>query len=207
MPSLLAQAPGSYVHSVVGPPIALCPEDLPLLANVDEPLAVDGESYDDNEVVAHRWSIVSVPDDSAPTLSPLEEPDTFFTGNQAGDYLIRLTVTDDDGETGSCDVPIDVGGAPEIECPTEPIMAPTRSPVDVSAFVLTPERVASLAWELTSSPAGSTARFSPVDEEDTRITLDRQGDYVGLFTATGQTGLSSSCEVSLIGLPTPPPAI
>ncbi|MCA9610604.1 MAG: hypothetical protein KC619_33645, partial [Myxococcales bacterium] len=95
------------VHSVVGPPVALCPEE-PLAGIVGVPLEVIGDGYDDDMVVAYQWEIAVQPDRSRARVRPTDEPVTVFQTPTRGDYVLRLTVFDLDMAMGSCEVMITV---------------------------------------------------------------------------------------------------
>jgi hypothetical protein len=84
------------------PPDATCPatiETTPL-----ETVTLTGNGIDDGRIVSYRWDLVSSPLGSAARPpSPRDARETRFTPDIAGEYRIRLTVTDDDGETGTCE--------------------------------------------------------------------------------------------------------
>ncbi|MCB9597430.1 MAG: PKD domain-containing protein [Sandaracinaceae bacterium] len=189
------------VHSVIGPPVAICPEE-PLTTTIDVPLAVLGDGYDDDMVVSYQWELALEPRRSGARVRPTDEPVTEFVTPTRGDYVLRLTVVDLDMATDSCEVMITVTGPPEVMCPDSPIMAPTRQRVNVTATATDDVGIASETWELVSSPRGSTATARAMNP--TRLTPDRQGSYLLRFTATDVEGLSASCEVEVIGTPTPP---
>lgn len=191
------------VHSVVGPPVAICPEE-PLATVIGVPLEVIGDGYDDEMVVAYQWEIALEPPRSRARIAPVDAPITVFETPTRGEYALRLTVFDLDMASDSCEVRITVTGPPEVECPPSPIMAPTRQPVTLTARATDDVGIATEAWALLSSPPMSTARLRPPDANPTRLTPDRQGEYALRFTATDVEGLSASCDVTVIGTPTPP---
>jgi len=188
------------VHSVVGPPIAICPED-PLATLIDVPIDVIGDGFDDDEVVSYEWVILDEPAGSGATLRRRRQPTATFETPTRGEYLLQLTVTDPDDATGTCEVPIVVTGPPEVVCP-DTIRAPTRQRVEVAATATDDVGLASETWELVSAPPGSMA--SPRTANPTRFIPDRQGEYRLRFTAVDVEGLSASCETTVIGTPTPP---
>jgi len=188
------------VRSVVGPPIAICPEE-PLATFIGMPIEVVGDGFDDDEVVSYQWEIVTEPPGSGATLIRRRMPITTFETPTRGDYVLRLTVTDPDDAVGTCEVPILVTGPPEVVCP-DTIRAPTRQRVEVAAMATDDVGLASETWELVSAPDGSAA--SPRPNNPTRFIPDRQGEYRLRFTAVDVEGLSASCETTVIGTPTPP---
>lgn len=195
------------VHSVVGPPVAICPEEPELRTGQGEPLAIEGDAYDDDGVVSYAWRILEMPPLAMPVLSPVDAPSTTFVSTVPGRYLLELLVTDVDGATGSCNVAVRVTAPPVVECPAEEIAAPTRRLLRIRARATDDTAIRMVSWVLREQPAGSTATLSPTDAEETTMTPDRVGTYVLVFTATDEDGLSASCEVRVRATPTPPDAI
>ena len=195
------------VHSVVGPPVAICPDADPLTVPVDRSIRVEGDGYDDDAVASYLWTIEEAPLTSMPQLVPADAPVTDFITDVPGTYRLRLTVTDVDGATDACDVSIRVTAPPIVDCPAEEIVAPTRQPVTIRARASDDDRIASVRWEVLERPPGSTAEPAPRDRDATELTPDRAGRYVLAFTATDADGLSASCTVTVRATPTPPDAI
>lgn len=191
------------VQAVVGPPIAICPEG-ELRGIIDVPVLIMGDGFDDDMVVAFSWELISAPPGAMPRLVGLESPLLELTSGTRGRYRLRLTVVDPDMATDSCEVEVLLTGPPEVTCPMGPINAPTRRPVSVMATAVDDLGIASERWELLAQPPGSTATLMPTDANPTRITPDKQGRYQLRYTATDVEGLSASCEVTVIGTPTPP---
>jgi hypothetical protein len=190
------------VHSVVGPPVAICPEG-EQTTGVGERLELVGDAFDDVRVVEIRWAVERGP--GMAFIDPAGELVASFFADQPGDYVASLTVVDDEMATDTCRFAIRVTAPPEVFCPMSPILAPTRQPVSVTARTATDGRgIARVEWELISSPDGSSARPIPTDAPTTRMTPDRQGSYLLRFTATDTDGLTASCDVEVIGTPTAP---
>ena len=195
------------VHSVVGPPVAICPESPELVVAVDRSLRVEGDGYDDDGVVGYLWRIVEAAPGSSPQIVPADAPVTDFITDVPGRYVLSLTVTDVDGAMDACEVVVRVTAPPVVECPAEEIVAPTRRETVIRARASDDEGVVSMRWEVLERPPGSTAEPTPRDAEVTRLTPDRAGVWVLAFTATDSAGLSSTCTVTVRATPTPPDAI
>jgi len=193
------------VHSVVGPPVAICPRD-EILTGVGEPVMVVGDGYDDDEVVSYQWRIVASPMGSSPTIMPRDAPITTFVSDMAGTYRLSLTVADPDMATNTCTATVRVIAPPMLVCPG-PIRAPTRREVTITVDATDDTGIASMRWEVIERPAGSTATPRPPTRATTRFTPDRQGRYLLRFTAVDDDGLSATCDVVVIGTPTPPDAV
>lgn len=193
------------VHSVVGPPIAICPED-ELVTGPNIPLLVTGDGYDDEGVVDWAWSITNAPAGAVPSLAPINAPETTFTSGTPGQYVLQLRVADADMASSTCEARVRVNTPPTVTCPG-PIDAPTRQPVSVTATATDDTMITGTTWEMTSRPASSMSDVEPREGFTTTTTPDRVGAYTLHFTATDSDGLSSSCDVIVNGTPTAPDAI
>ncbi|MCC7535054.1 MAG: PKD domain-containing protein, partial [Deltaproteobacteria bacterium] len=194
------------VQSILGPPAAICPED-EITGPPGRPIDVVGDGYDDENVIAFAWSIVESPPAATATVTPSDRASTVFVGNLPGSYRLRLVVTDDDGATGECIARVRLTQPPMVACPSDEIRAPTRQPVTLSAMATDDVGVAAYRWDVVERPGDSVANPSPADQPITVLVPDRRGRYVLRFTATDADGLSDSCDVIVIGTPTPPDAI
>jgi K319-like protein len=191
------------VMAITGPPVALCPEE-DLFTGVDVPLVLAGDGFDDEMIVRWRWEIVSQPPGSFPQLFDADGPTAEFSSSTRGSYMLRLTVFDADRASGSCEVEVIVSGPPDVRCDPTMISAPTRQTVALGASATDDVGIVSRRWEVLERPSGSTAIPMPADADRTSLVPDRRGTYRLRFTATDVEGSSASCEVTLIGLPTPP---
>ncbi|MBI2895609.1 MAG: hypothetical protein HYY06_18780 [Deltaproteobacteria bacterium] len=89
------------------PPEAICPGDLVAQALVAMPLA-GGCTDDSGACTSFEWAVVSAPGGSVALPLPPNAAETTFTPDLAGEYTIRLTVRDAQGNFDSCDVLITV---------------------------------------------------------------------------------------------------
>ncbi len=192
------------VHSIVGPPAAICPE-APLLALPGQEVPVPGDGYDDVLVTGYLWEMV---DPAGPqpgmVLAPLDQPTTRFRTLYPGRYELRLTVYDGDGASDTCAVVVNVAAPPEALCPESPIRVPTRTEHELTATATGDTAALRTSWQLLDRPARSSAEIAPTTGETTRITPDRQGEYRLRFTVEDDLGQSDTCDVQVIGTPTPP---
>lgn len=191
------------VQSVVGPPVAICPEEA-LYAPVGTPLEVMGDGFDDDAVVSYEWTLVSSPPGPPPTLRGADSPTLTLVGFTRGAYVLRLTVTDVDGAVDHCEVTAQITGPPEVSCDESAVTAPTRRPVTLRARATDDVGIASRRWEVLARPPTSTASPMPANLETTTLTPDRTGRYRLRFTATDVEGQQASCEVTVDATPTPP---
>lgn len=196
------------VHAVVGPPVAICPET-PMVFHTPAhvPVRIEGDAFDDVGVVSATWAVTSSPPDSMPVIRVVAGPIVDFVTATPGDYVLTLTAVDADGASDTCVVMVHVATPPLVMCPTMPVTGPTRHPITVMASATDDGRVVSTRWELTNRPADSHATIAPTSGDQTTITPDKRGQYELTFTATDDDGETSSCTVTVIGLPSPPDAI
>ncbi|MFK7990432.1 MAG: PKD domain-containing protein [Sandaracinaceae bacterium] len=190
------------IHSVVGPPVAICPEE-PLRTQEGQGLLLLGDGFDDNEVVAYQWDVLETPEGGSAVIAPPTDPVSTFVGDTRGDYLVQLTAIDADMAVGTCQVTVSVKGPPEVQCPPNQD-APTRRPVSLTASDMDDVGIVSRRWELLERPGGSETTPAPLDMQMTQMTPDRQGDYRLRYTVTDVEGFTASCEVVVTGTPTPP---
>ena len=193
------------IHSIVGPPVAFCPDDI-MGAVVGRPYILEGDGFDDVRLVSFFWEVTSRPAGSRALPEPPDQPVTSFTPDVAGTFELTLTVTDNEGETGSCVVSVSSSGPPTAICPDDATV-PTRQPHRLHGDAEDDGEIVVWNWELLESPPESTARPAPPAARDTMLTPDRAGPYVLRLTVTDDTGLSDSCETTVMATPTPPDAI
>lgn len=193
------------VHSVVGPPVAFCPEDI-RGAVVGRPYSLEADGFDDVALVAFNWEVTSRPAGSRAQPEPWDQPVTTFTPDVAGTFELTFTVTDNEGMTDSCAVTVSSSGPPTAICPPE-ATAPTRQPHRLHGEAEDDGEIAVWSWEMIEAPPGSGSAPSPAAAQDTNLTPDIPGRYVLRLTVTDDTGLTDSCEAVVVGTPTPPDAI
>lgn len=192
------------IFSVAGPPIASCPRD-EILGFPLEPISVMGAGFDDDGPVTYSWSLASSPPFSSPRLEGTEDPVLTFASDLAGTYVLELTVVDVFGESDTCQARVRLLAPPSIACDTtDAFTGPTREPLEVFLAVSDDTSVVRHEWEIISRPPSSSATVESIFDNRMIFTPDKQGVYEILYTATDTDGLSSTCLVTAIGLPTPP---
>lgn len=191
------------VQAVVGPPVAICPED-DLFTPAGVPLLVTGDAFDDEGVVLYLWELVEQPPGAMVELVGSDGPLVQFRSDVRGTYRLRLTVWDADMASGSCEVVVRVTGPPMVACDPTMVSVQTRQPARLAARATDDVGIVTRRWEVITRPSGSTASPMPPSSEMTVFTPDRRGEYLLRFTATDVEGLSASCEVRVTALPSPP---
>ncbi len=192
------------VHSVVGPPIAFCPEDM--IVEVDHPVDLHGDGYDDHWIERFLWEIVSSAPGSTAVLEFPDRPDSRITPDVTGVYGIRLTVTDDEGLTGSCEFEVKAGGVPNPICPEDQTV-PTRTTVSLHGDAVDDGTIVAWQWEVVSHDTDTAPTLGSPGSQDTTFWALRVGRYDMRLTVVDDDALSASCEFTITTTPTGPTAI
>jgi hypothetical protein len=228
-PTLLIDAAGTYVlHLVVtdtgglssapsevrvstlnSPPTANAGPDQTVAVNALVRLTGAGSSDPDGDLLAYRWELVSVPGGSPATLASPTSVDASFVADRAGDFLIRLTVTDPAGESASDTVTVTtVNSAPHANAGEDQSVAVAAlvtldgsGSTDVDGDPLT------YAWSFASRPEGSSATLSDVAVARPTFTVDIAGTYVLQILVSDGRGGSSSDTVVISTLNSRPIAV
>lgn len=182
-------------------PLLVCPdvETVPL----GEPIELIASAFDEEGPVSLEWRLLPGP--GMGTLEPSGPQSAIFTGFVAGEYSIEVIGTDTDGNTTRCMHVIRVIAPPIIDCPSEPFTGPTRQPLDIVLGVTDDTSVVGHDWQGLSWPPDDTGvEIVSTDGPSLTMIPNRRGEYRLRYTATDTDGLSSSCEVTVIGTPTPP---
>jgi hypothetical protein len=192
------------VHSVVGPPIAFCPDDM--TAEVGLPVELHGDGYDDNWIELFAWELVSAPGGSVATIEFADRPDARITPDVTGSYRIRLVVTDNEGLTGSCELDVVAGGVPTAVCPDD-MTVPTRTEVTLHGDAVDDGTIVAWSWEVVSHDTDTAPTLGSPAAQDTTFWALRVGHYEMELTVVDDTGLSDSCTFTVTTTPTGPGAI
>lgn len=148
-------------------------------------------------IASYAWTKTSGP--AAGTITAAGNANTSVTGLVQGVYVFTLTVTDNNGLTGSSNVTITVNAAqpPLSNAGTNQTITLPTSTVSLTGTGTGQNgaTITSYAWSLTSGPAGSTIA-SPATAS-TSVTGLVQGVYVFTLTVTDNNGLSASSAVTI----------
>lgn len=158
-----------------------------------------------------RWSVVTSPAGSTPTLQSDGGERATFRADREGSYVVRVTVPSaadrDAGDGGpepelSCTLTVQVRAAgPVVTCPAELTVAPLQ-PVDLEGRVAGDRAIRSVGWAVDSAPSGSARRPpEPTDRARTRFTPDIAGDHRLRFRAVDSDGASDECVTVVHAVP------
>lgn len=171
----------------------------------DEDAVVTGSATDDDGTIAsYAWSQFSGPT-TATILSPATASTTIEDLTTLGSYVFRLTVTDDDGDTGFDELTITVSATPNINPVSNPgnpqtiQMPDTDVALSGSGSTDSDGTIVTWLWFLYSGP--STVGFSASTSQDTNVTGLTVGTYFIGLTVTDDDGLQDTRTVQITVLP------
>lgn len=154
----------------------------------------------DGTVTAYLWQQVSGP--SASTLSATNTAGITITNLQAGAYVFRLRVTDNDGATDTDDVTVTVNAAPANQAPNADagnnrnITLPTNSTtLSGAASTDNDGTIASYQWQQLSGPAAST--LSATNTVGITVSNLQAGTYIYRLTVTDNDGATDTDDVTV----------
>ena len=172
------------------PPVAVIsasPESGP--APLTVLLNSDGSSDSDGTIVTYFWEI------SDGRSTSRQNPRVRF--NNDGVYTVTLTVTDDQGDTGTDTVTITVGGVPTNQPPTAVASAdvtsgdvPLTVNFDGSASSDPDGTIASYAWTFGDGDSATAANPS--------YSYTTAGTYTATLTVTDNEGATDSASVTIV---------
>ena len=137
-------------------------------------------SDSDGDTLSYQWELINVPAGSSTTLSKATSPFPFLSPDVAGDFEIRLTVTDLSGNSDSDTVlisetntkPVANAGADQIFAVGEVKRLNGLGSVDADGDSI------SYQWAIVSSPAGSSAAISAAESSLAEFVPDIEGTYI-----------------------------
>lgn len=165
-----------------------------------------GSTDSDGTIVTYAWSKMSGP--VAYTITSPSSASTTITGLVAGVYVFRLTVTDDDGATGTDDIQVTVDEEPGNESPVaeagngQTISLPIDFvTVDGTASSDPDGTISSYLWTKVSGPA--TYTITSPTTAITTITGLVAGTYIFRLTVTDNDSATDADEVTITVLAAP----
>jgi K319L-like, PKD domain len=158
--------------------------------NTQLTLRATGSSDADGDTLTYAWSIVSKPSGSAATIVNANLSIAQYTPDFAGNYVLRLRVTDSAGAYSERTLGIDIGNYPPVA-----VIDKNRTTV-LSGRSLTASGILSYdedasplsyTWSVDARPAGSTASIASPNNSILSFTPDRPGVYVIALTVNDGT--------------------
>jgi len=163
-----------------------------------------GLDPDGGQIVDYTWSQISGPNSAV--LEGANTPDITVTGLQLGLYTFRLTVTDDEGETGFDELLLSVvaggGSLPISSAGDDQDITLPISEITLNGSGSDPDGGSvSFLWTQESGP--STAQLSDTNMSTSSVSNLLQGNYVFRLTVTDNENDTSFDEVTVSVSPEP----
>jgi hypothetical protein len=166
---------------------------------------------DSTPIATNIWTVKSSPSESAAAMAAPNALTTGVSGlTVSGNYVFRLTATDTAANSAYDEVTITVNPRPVNQAPAvnagadKSITLPTTATTLTGTATDSDGTIASVLWTQTSGPKNTT--LTGQDSTTLNISdLTLEGDYVFDFTATDNSGASSSDSVKITVFPVPPP--
>jgi gliding motility-associated-like protein len=188
------------VNAANVPPLANAGADITITLPTDFTDITGSGSDTDGTIATYAWNQISGP--STATLA--NENTNVLTATNlstAGTYIFKLTVTDDDGDTGTDDVKVIVN-APANQAPTasagadKTITLPTNTANFTGSATDPDGTIVSYTWTQTAGPAITLTNTSSPTLTVGDITVD--GTYTFTITVVDNMGSSDFDDVNLI---------
>lgn len=166
------------------PPSADAGRDRTLCAGTDVLLDGSGSFDPDGDTIRYSWRFISLPEGSSSVLHAAATPSPYFTADTAGEYRVRLTVTDPEPAalTDSDDVIITAEAcnqSPVAVISGESAVCSLPAAVELSGEdSYDPDgEITAYKWEMLKKPAASAAQLSSLSTGKTSFTADLPGVY------------------------------
>lgn len=188
-----------FLYSRIGPPTAICPDDMSVPTRT--PVTLHGDGVDDGYIVAWTWEVVQHNTDTDPDLGTPNAQNTSFEALRVGVYIVRLTVEDDHGLTNWCELTITTTPTgPTAICPQDIDTTPLV-PINFTGTGEDDGSIVSWQWQMLSQPSGSSATPpSPATSPTVSFTPDIVGEYEMRLTVVDDDGMTDTCEFSVFAL-------
>jgi hypothetical protein len=181
-------------------PVAKAGNDISITLPTNAATLSNAGSYDsDGNINGYNWSKVSGP--SSFSLVSANAASTDVKNLEAGSYVFRLTVTDNDGETAIDDITVNVNRAANVAPVAKAgndvsITLPTNSVTLSNAGSYDSDGSIKLyKWSQTAGP--STAHIASASSTATVVTSLVTGNYTFRLTVTDDEGSTASDDVTV----------
>jgi heat shock protein HslJ len=187
---------GSVINYTAIPPAQPAPPTAVIggltLADTGQPLTFDGSgsTAGSTPIVRYDWDMG---DGTILSGASVE-----YTYNTAGSYTIRLTVTDQGGQSNTASQILQVNPVVEVQLPTAAIEGPAEAFVGEQATFSAAssqqgtEAIASYTWQ-----SGDGNNIGPISENSFTTVYSRPGIYYPTVTVADANGLSDSASIAI----------
>lgn len=185
------------VNAANVPPTANAGSDITINLPTNSTIITGSGNDVDGTVSTYAWSQVSGP--STATLANQTTSSLNASALIAGTYTFRLTVTDNDGATGTDDVKVIVNAANQTPTanagPDKTITLPTNTINITGSGTDVDGTITSFAWTQLSGPASAT--LANQNTKTVTVTTSTNGVYVFRLTIIDDDGASDFDDVQL----------
>ncbi|MDN3616923.1 PKD domain-containing protein [Vibrio gallaecicus] len=185
--------------------------DIPESVAIGKTVDLHSQAYDvDGDVLTYQWALLSAPNNATMKLTNSATPTANLLSNTAGDYKLKLTVSDG-YETISEEVTVSYSAenvAPKARVKNKQTFElGTSALLDATASTDGNDDTITYEWKVVSQPENSTATLSNSTDAQPNFTPDLIGDYVlslavsdGEFTSKDEYIRLSATEVGTSNL-------
>ncbi|MFA0570595.1 PKD domain-containing protein [Vibrio gallaecicus] len=171
--------------------------DIPESVAIGKTVDLHSQAYDvDGDVLTYQWALLSAPNNATMKLTNSATPTANLLSNTAGDYKLKLTVSDG-YETISEEVTVSYSAenvAPKASVKNKQTFElGTSALLDATASTDGNDDQITYEWKVVSQPENSTATLSNSTDAQPNFTPDLIGDYV-LSLAVSDGELTSKNE-------------
>lgn len=200
------------VGSVPPPPVNKAPvanagTDITITLPVNSTTVHGTGSDADGKIAGYKWTQVSGPSTASISSSAAATTD-FNQLTTAGTYVFRLTVTDDDGATGTDNINVIVKAAntarPVANAGADITITSPKNTTTVSGAASTDAngKIVSYKWTQISGPSTASIPSSASVKTDLNQ-LSYVGTYVFRLTVTDDNGATATDDINVIVKPNP----
>jgi type 1 glutamine amidotransferase len=172
----------------------------------DNSVTLNGNGTDsDGTISAYAWTKVSGPATGGGTIVNASGSSTDITGLNEGTYIFRLTVTDNDGDSGTDEVTVIINPAPP-----PPNLDPVANagadrtitlPINTTTFSGSGKdddgNIIKYNWSKVSGPATGGGTIQSPNSPVTNINSLNEGTYVYRLTVTDNNNATATDEVQV----------
>ncbi|MCK6510614.1 PKD domain-containing protein [Myxococcota bacterium] len=170
----------------------------PSSPNTNEPVELDARRSSDpeNDLLTFKWTLEAKPEKSKAAIADPNARQTAFTPDVAGEYTVRLVVSDEKNTSAPRDVKINVIDGPNAK-PTavagDDLLVPPMQKVtfDGSKSSDPDGDPLTFRWRIATRPTGSTAQLEADATEKPSFTPDKEGRYIVELVVIDRRALES----------------
>jgi hypothetical protein len=170
----------------------LCPNDQSNFQGATVPLEARARSRLMRPVTV-RWEVQTRPAGSSANPTPIDNTSSRMVLDALGDWRLRLTARDSEGNTASCQTNLHADPDVIVMCPPDTNSRPFAMVNLMGQAQSRTMRPLTYRWEIVDRPITSTAMLRSPNTIASQFTFDVAGNWTYRFTATNDRGNSAFC--------------